>query len=115
MASHQPDVAASHLGFMPLPTLLAIVTASNAEGLTDLMWNDGETIRVRYDTFLTADETHDGVEECIVDVVKVLVEGPRARTLLKLGTPGVIRADEAPQFFRPAPQDDVEKNLGEKR
>lgn len=86
-------------------TLQQIISLSNSAGCSDLVWADGESIRVRYDTLVPADETEDGVEECIVDVIAVLTPGPRSRWNLAPTRPGVVRADDLPSQILPSPED----------
>jgi hypothetical protein len=77
-------------------SLRAIINESDDQGVADLWWSDGEGIRVRYDSLVPADETDDGIEACIVDVVTVLVPGRRSRSTLSPDRPGVVRADDPP-------------------
>lgn len=78
------------------PMLRALVQQSDAGGVTEVQWADGETLRVRYDILVPADESHDGLEEAVVDVIAVIAAGPRSAERLAVGRPGLIRADDLP-------------------
>ncbi|MFM8599303.1 MAG: hypothetical protein ACKOB8_09910 [Mycobacterium sp.] len=78
------------------PILRALVELADAEGVTEVRWADGEILRVRYDILVPADESHDGLEEAVVDVVAVISAGQRSLSGLALGRPGLIRADDLP-------------------
>ena len=78
------------------PILRALVRHADADGVTEVQWSDGETLRVRYDILVPGDESHDGLEEAVVDVVAVIAPGPRSASQLPPGKPGVIRADDLP-------------------
>ncbi len=84
------------------PALRAVVLDSNQEGLADLAWSDGEQLRVRYDIVVPADESADGIEEVVVEVITVLAPGMRCITTLVPGRRGVVRADDPPVSVRPA-------------
>ena len=79
------------------PVLRALVLQADAGGVTDVQWPDGEILRVRYDILVPADESHDGLEEAVVDVVAVIAAGRRSAALLLPGRPGLIRADDLPE------------------
>jgi hypothetical protein len=53
------------------PAMKAIIECANQEHDVILEWPDGGKVLVSFDTFLPSDETEDGSEECIVDVLKV--------------------------------------------
>ena len=78
------------------PILRALVERADASGVSEVEWADGEIIRVRYDILVPADESHDGLEEAVVDVIDVIAAGPRCAAELRPGHPGVIRADDLP-------------------
>lgn len=78
------------------PILRALVERADPSGVSEVEWADGEIIRVRYDILVPADESHDGLEEAVVDVIDVISAGRRSATALQPGHPGVIRADDLP-------------------
>jgi hypothetical protein len=78
------------------PILRALVQRADADGVTEVQWADGETLRVRYDVLVPADESHDGLEEAVVDVIAAVVAGRRSQDQLPPGRPGLIREDDLP-------------------
>lgn len=78
------------------PILRALVQRADTDGVTEVQWADGETLRVRYDVLVPADESHDGLEEAVVDVIAAVVAGRRSETQLPPGRPGLIREDDLP-------------------
>jgi hypothetical protein len=78
------------------PILRALVQQADPSGLSEVHWADGEIMRVRYDILIPSDESHDGVEEAVVDVIEVVRAGRRSVAQLREGHPGVIRADDLP-------------------
>ena len=78
------------------PILRALVEHADPSGVSVVEWADGEVLRVRYDILVPADESHDGLEEAVVDVIEVVRAGRRSTTQLRPGHPGVIRADDLP-------------------
>lgn len=78
------------------PILRALVQQADADGVTEVQWADGEILRVRYDILVPADESHDGLEEAVVDVIAVVTPGRRSAAQLAPGRPGLIRADDLP-------------------
>lgn len=78
------------------PILRALVERADPSGVSDVEWADGEILRVRYDILVPADESHNGIEEAVVDVIEAVAAGRRCVADLRPGHPGVIRADDLP-------------------
>lgn len=78
------------------PILRAIVERADPSGVSEVEWADGEIMRVRYDILVPGDESHDGLEEAVVDVIAVVSAGRRSAMDLRPGHPGLIRADDLP-------------------
>lgn len=83
----------------------SLVESANRMGIADVTWSDGERIRVRYDTLFSSDVNDDKMEECVVDVLKVLVPGPRSLSRMIPGRPGIIRSSDPPLSVIPAPDE----------
>jgi hypothetical protein len=56
------------------PALRALLMNADEQGFVAVSWADGDTAIVRFDTFIPSDETHDGSEEWIVNVMKVIAK-----------------------------------------
>jgi hypothetical protein len=76
------------------PALRAMVELS-VDGYVLVRWADGEEALVRYDTFLPSDETADGSEECVVDVIRTGARAPSNRALIA-GTAATISSNDPP-------------------
>ena len=77
------------------PALRAIAELSQ-EGRVRVCWRDGEEAVVQYDTFIPSDETDDGSEEWIVDVVQVIRSTSDSDRALGEGAPISISSNDPP-------------------
>ena len=77
------------------PALRAIAELSR-HGIARVVWNDGDDALVRYDTFVPDDETDDGSEQWVVDVVEVLELHASSRRALTKGAPTTISSNDPP-------------------
>ena len=80
--------------FIASPALRALIEQAAAHR-TVVRWADGEQAVVEYDSPVEADETDDGVETMIVDVIEVPAPGRRR---FQAGRINEIRADDPPCF-----------------
>lgn len=93
------------LNIIQNPILRALVQHADNNGVVDVEWEDGEMLRIRYDILIPADESDDGQEEAVVDVLESIEKGCRSATQLKPGHPGVIRTGDLPvRVRRPSTQ-----------
>ena len=77
------------------PALRALVELSQ-NGRVKVSWSDGDEAIIQYDTFIPADETDDGTEEWVVNVIKVLRSIPESSRKLVEGAPTSISSRDAP-------------------
>lgn len=57
--------------YLKSPALLAMIELAQQSKVL-LRWADGGEVLVLLDTFLPSDETHDGSEEAVVDVLEII-------------------------------------------
>src|SRR5436190_7609906 len=78
--------------------LRAIFELSDQGGAVFVGWSDNDRSLVRYDIFLPSDETADGTEEVVVDVLEVSNPEDAAKHGLVAGQPGTISSADPPTY-----------------
>ena len=77
------------------PALRAIADLSK-NGIVRVCWSNGDKAVVRYDIFIPSDETVDGSEEWVADVIEVLDLHPSSPRGLSNGAPTTISSADPP-------------------